>query len=121
MKGGGAHVDVDERYFRTHRKGDVTHGAGFELSVSHIELAGTFAMTPHVPPAELEFIHGKSLTSIQIHKRLEAQRAKKNIAAPHLTTAVSSQCSDSALTVPPQCPHSALMRKPKRNYESCRN
>ncbi len=43
----------DERYFRTHRKGDVTHGAGFELSVSHIELAGTFAMTPHVPPAEL--------------------------------------------------------------------
>ena len=90
----------DERYFRTHRKGDVTHGAGFELSVSHIELAGTFAMTPHVPPAELEFIHEKSLTSIQIHKRLEAQRAKKNIAAPHLTTAVPSQCGNGAPSTP---------------------
>ena len=49
----------------------------------------TRGMAPHLTLAELDFIIEKKqdgLTPVQIHARLAAQRTKKKIATPHLTT-----------------------------------
>ena len=80
-----------ERYFRAHREGrdqripccvqSVCSG-GFGL---RLFFGG---MAPHLTPAELDFIHSLETAGRDpagIHQALSAQRARKKIAAPHIT------------------------------------
>ena len=83
--------DPKERYLRSHRGGGVS---GFHVVCSLFALVALVldfffdAMAPHLTPTELDSIHSLEAAGCDpagIHQALSAQRARKKIAAPHIT------------------------------------